>query len=127
MVPHLLDHWTGSQTAGEVADAITNSWNLITEKYGLSQQRSFYRDILGLPPYTPPPPGLSSTAILSFALPITLVLIILLVIVMKQRHVIKYRTRDVDSGKSSIRCFSFVLNTHNTSYGTEYNDSSIGL
>lgn len=100
LLPHLLLHWSGVASASQTADAITKSWNEVTEKYGLKEQRSLYRSILDLPAIEDDD-ALSTSAILSFVIPIGLIVVMLLVIVMKQRHVIKYKTRDVNSAPKS--------------------------
>lgn len=101
-VPYLKDHWDGTMTASMTADEMRNSWNAITEKYGLSQQRSLYRNVLNLPPYIPPDENKDPTTfIVSFVIPIGIVLIVLIGIVMKQRHTIKYKTRDVNAAPKS--------------------------
>ena len=99
MVPHLLKMWEGKATAQETADAITMSWNSITEQYGLAEQRKLYRNVLGLPEYIDPE-GKSSTDILKMliavTIPVGLIALLLLLVVAKQRHTIKFKTRDVD-------------------------------
>jgi len=99
---HLIKHWNGELTAVSAADEMAKSWNVITDKYGLIQQRDAYRNILSLPVYVPPVPSISfggsdAKAILLVAIPIAVILVILVAILIKQRHTIKYKTRDVET------------------------------
>ncbi len=97
-VPHLQDHWDGTKTASSVAKEITKSWDTITNKYGLSQQRDLYRNILNLPPLEDRDPA---TFIVSFMVPICIVVVVLIAIVLRQRHTIKFKTRDVNAAPKS--------------------------
>lgn len=109
-IPFLIKMWQNKTNAEETADAITKRWNLITEKYGLSQQRDFYRDVLGLAPYVENDDELRAAAqrlirlrniILSVTIPIGVLALILALVVAKQRHTIKYHTRDVENAPKS--------------------------
>jgi multiple sugar transport system substrate-binding protein len=97
-MPFLLQHWSGKLTSKETADKITKSWNAITRRYGLSNQRDMYRETLGLPPYKS---VVQNLAIYATLLPILIILIVLIVLVIKQRHTIKYKTRDVEAAPTS--------------------------
>lgn len=100
LIPYLQDHWNDLIPASETADMITKSWNVITEKYGLIQQRNFYRNVLDLPPYIPDQ-SWSPVLIISLTMPLCILVLILSAVVLKQRHVIKYKTRDVNSAPKS--------------------------
>ena len=91
---HLLNMCKGDATFQETADAITKSWNKVTKTYGLKEQRNAYRDTLGLPPYEDTH---NIIIIMCVTIPIALLFIILIAALFKQRHTIKYKTRDVNT------------------------------
>ena len=103
-MPHLIKMWKGETSVEKTAEIITDTWNRVTETFGLKQQRDFYRDYLGLSPYIDPSDGLEEARqrllrlrriILSVTIPIGILAILLTIVVAKQRHTIKYHTRDV--------------------------------
>lgn len=96
---HIIKHWNGELTAASAADEMAKSWNVITDKYGLTQQRDMYRNILSLPAYVPPFAfgGNETKVILLITIPIAIILAVLIAILIKQRHTIKYKTRDVET------------------------------
>jgi class 3 adenylate cyclase len=97
-MPFLLQHWSGKLTTIETANEITKSWNSITRRYGLSEQRAMYRETLNLPPYKS---QIENVAIYATLIPILVVLFGLILLVIKQRHTIKYKTRDVEAAPTS--------------------------
>jgi class 3 adenylate cyclase len=110
-MPHLIEMWRGEASVTQTAQAITDSWNAITEKYGLTEQRDFYRKVLGLPKYVEPINGDQEeakkrldrlrTIILSVTIPIGVLALLLGLVVAKQRHTLKYHTRDVKNAPTS--------------------------
>lgn len=97
-MPYLLKHWSGDLTTAETALKITQDWNAITKRYGLDAQRNMYRDTIGLPAYKPAAKNLPVYITL---IAIGSVLIGLVMLVIKQRHTIKYKTRDVETAPTS--------------------------
>eukprot|EP00551_Chaetoceros_affinis_P009294 CAMPEP_0203685038 /NCGR_PEP_ID=MMETSP0090-20130426/48339_1 /ASSEMBLY_ACC=CAM_ASM_001088 /TAXON_ID=426623 /ORGANISM="Chaetoceros affinis, Strain CCMP159" /LENGTH=900 /DNA_ID=CAMNT_0050554221 /DNA_START=1 /DNA_END=2703 /DNA_ORIENTATION=- len=97
-MPHLIKMWSGEWNTQQTAQAITDSWNAVTETYGLREQRAIYRKTLGLPEYIEEPNLHLPIGIIVPVVTISAVLFILLsAIVYKQRLTIKYRTRDVQN------------------------------
>lgn len=97
-MPHLVKMWNGEQSAEETADVITASWSEITEKFGLNEQRAMYRETLGLAPYMEPS---TASARLEIIIPVVVVISLLILgliaLVVKQQHIIKYKTRDINN------------------------------
>ena len=91
---HLIDMCKGEASFQDTADAITKSWNKVTKTYGLNEQRNAYRETLGLPPYED---TRNIIIIMCVTISIAVLFIILIAALFKQRHTIKYKTRDVDT------------------------------
>jgi class 3 adenylate cyclase len=98
-MPILLRHWSGQLSTTETANQITKSWNAITSRYGLREQRDMYRETLGLPPYKKS--QVENVAIYATLMPILAVLFALILLVIKQRHTIMFKTRDVEAAPTS--------------------------
>lgn len=100
-VPHLIEMCKGNATEEETAMEITKSWRIITDQYGLEEQRTFYRNVLGLPEYIGPAAIYGKnlaqlrTIIVAVTVPVAIIAIILVLVVLKQRHTIKFHTRDI--------------------------------
>ena len=99
-VPHLIEMCKGNTNTQETAMAITDSWMAITELYGLEEQRRFYRNALGLPEYIRPPTRKNNVeqlrkVIVGVTVPFAIIAIILTLVVLKQRHTIKFHTREI--------------------------------
>jgi class 3 adenylate cyclase len=100
-IPHLLKWCKGMTSAQDTAKEITNTWNEITRRYGLNEQRSFYRTVLGLPEYVGPENQRNfaklENIIVGVTIPFGVIALFLSFIVAKQRHTIKYQTREVNN------------------------------
>ena len=97
-MPHLIKMWKGEWTSQETAEAITASWRATTEKFGLREQRAMYRDTLGLAPYVELPSTPTRWDIIITVIAIVSIVIVgLVALVLKQQHTIKYKTRDVNN------------------------------
>jgi len=105
-VPHLIEMCKGNTNTEETAMAITESWMAITEQYGLEEQRRFYRNTLGLPEYIRPPTRKNNLAqlrkiIMGVTVPFAIIAIILTLVVLKQRHTIKFHTREITNAPTT--------------------------
>ena len=100
-IPHLLKWCRGVIDAQETANEITKSWNAITRQYGLAEQRSFYRNVLGLPEYVDSGKERNlaklENIIVGVTIPFGVIALFLSFIVAKQRHTIKFQTREVNN------------------------------
>jgi Adenylate cyclase, family 3 (some proteins contain HAMP domain) len=100
-IPHLLKWCKGITSAQETAKNITNSWNAITRQYGLYEQRSLYRNVLGLPEYVSPAKERKiaklENIIVGVTIPFAGIALFLSLVVAKQRHTIKFQTREVNN------------------------------
>lgn len=103
-VPYLTQMWLGNANAVETASNITKAWNSITAQYGLDEQRAFYRNVLGLAEYISPTTNDASNTVavvLGVTIPFAILALILTFVVLKQRHTIKYHTRDVNNAPTT--------------------------
>mmetsp|Transcript_2561 Transcript_2561/g.4800 ORF Transcript_2561/g.4800 Transcript_2561/m.4800 type:complete len:860 (-) Transcript_2561:460-3039(-) len=100
-IPHLLRWCKGAIDAQETANEITKSWNAITRQYGLVEQRSFYRNVLGLPEYIDSRKegnlAKLQNIIIGVTIPFGVIALFLSCIVAKQRRTIKFQTREVNN------------------------------
>jgi Adenylate cyclase, family 3 (some proteins contain HAMP domain) len=100
-IPHLLKWCKGMISVQETADEITKSWNAITRQYGLNEQRSFYRNVLGLPEYSDSGKERNiaklESIIVGVTIPFGVIALFLSFIVAKQRRTIKFQTREVSN------------------------------
>jgi len=100
-VPHLIKMWSGKASAEETASAITQNWKAITAQYGLEEQRTFYRNVLGLPKYigtfNDNNAARQTRTIVAVTVPSAVIAVLLLLVVFLQRRAIKFHTRDVNN------------------------------